>query len=220
MVTVGVVIPCYNQGDTLERAVNSALGADEIVIVDDASHDDTHNVTVKMHREHGTIVGTYDHDLDTPYGVCGARNMGLDYLDTTLAIPLDADDYFLDGGLQVLRDAYEPGVFVYSDYMTEAGYQTAPPPGMITRKNITHATICYNRDDWQKIGGYDPDFTLGCEDWALTLAFMQAGLRPKHIPVATYYRTENPNGRAARCMRYAPLLKQLLKDKYPQVFTG
>lgn len=223
MVSVGVVIPCHNQGDTLQRAVVSALEADVIVVVNDGGNSKTEDIALALERLNDKIVSVAT-GYPFPSGVCHARNEGISQAGygelCDLIIPLDADDYLLPGGLEALRDAYEPGTFIYSDYQINGSIITAPPPGMINRKNISHATICYSHEDWYKVGGYDPDFNIGCEDWALTCAFVEAGLRPKHIPVATYYRTENPNGRAARCLKYAPLLLDLLKDKYPKVFTS
>ena len=48
MSTVAVIIPTFNMGDTLERAVLSADGADEIHVIDDASTDDTQAVIARL----------------------------------------------------------------------------------------------------------------------------------------------------------------------------
>ena len=45
---VAVIIPTWNMAETLERAVSSAAGADEIHVIDDASTDDTQAVIARL----------------------------------------------------------------------------------------------------------------------------------------------------------------------------
>ncbi|MGE5418087.1 MAG: glycosyltransferase family 2 protein [Acidobacteriota bacterium] len=92
---VSVVIPCYNCASTLERAVASVaaqtLQPAEIILVDDASVDDTREVMQKIRR-------LYDDNwikvlfLPKNVGPGDARNAGWDTAAEPFIAFLDADD--------------------------------------------------------------------------------------------------------------------------------
>jgi glycosyltransferase involved in cell wall biosynthesis len=52
---VSVIIPCYNNRDTIERAINSIINQTlsplEIILIDDASTDDTLTVLALLQAE-------------------------------------------------------------------------------------------------------------------------------------------------------------------------
>lgn len=218
MVDVSVIIPCHNQGNTLQRAVESALDANEIFIIDDASRDNTFEIICALADKHTDTIFEITTAM-VPAGVCHARNLGISESRNDLIIPLDADDEFLPGALKALVDAWTPGTFVYGDYIRVEpdGTETivsAPPPGMITRKTITQATMCFSRADWLAVGGYSPDFNIGAEDWAFALSLYKAGIQPVKIDVVVYRYYVGDAGRAARCLQRAPIIKQLLSEYY------
>lgn len=221
---LAVVIPCHNSAHTIERAVNSALDADEIIIVDDNSTDGLGAfiaIRYPLSRIRYTCIGG-----QFPSGVCHARNVGITLAQSELIIPLDADDYFLPGGITAFKNAWQPNSIIYSNWRevdTNGAIVrdvTAPPPGMINRKNIAQATICYSKQQWLTVGGYDPDFNLGVEDWALMCAFVAAGMALKRIPIVTYAYEVKDTGRAARCLNRAEMIRGLLKEKYPAVIVA
>lgn len=156
-------------------------------------------------------------------GVCGARNSMIDHPSTTeLIFPLDADDELLPDGLQALYDAWQPGTLVYGDWLvvTEEGESlvAAPPPEMLNRKSVAHASWLFHRDDWSRVGGYDPDFNLGCEDWAFMVALVRAGVKPVRVKVPIYRKHENKEGRGAKCWERRELIRALMREKYPDFF--
>lgn len=213
MVSVAVIIPCKNHGRLLTPAVLSALDADEIILVNDHSTDDTARIAADLTRRYPHVTA-----LDNPGdGVVAARNAGIRAASSDLIVPLDADDQFAPDGLSMLAQAWKPGTWVYSDYYLSAPdgvteRKHAPPPGVLHRKNVTHATICFARTDWECVGGYDPDFEICCEDWALTIALTEHGIVPKYLPEATYIRAAG--GRSRACLRHAKTIRQLMATKY------
>ena len=218
MVEVTVVIPCHNQGATLRRAVESALDADRIIVVNDASHEDVDafwELRLQYHTMCKVSTGS-----DVPAGVSHARNLAISHAeDKDLIVALDADDELLPGALKALMDAWKPGTFVYGntirvDFDGTETFVAAPPPGMITKKTITQATMCFSRADWLAVGGYSPDFNIGAEDWAFALSLYKAGIQPVKIDVAVYRYYVGDAGRAARCLQRAPLIAALLKEHY------
>ena len=109
---VSVIIPCHNMGDTVARAVESALSeADEILLYDDGSIDDTMTICWNIAAQYKTVRYLRRRSA-VPVGVCGARNMLISNAASDLIIPLDADDEFLPGGITALRNARQENSFV------------------------------------------------------------------------------------------------------------
>src|SRR5262245_39247658 len=93
---VSVVIPAFNAGQTLARAVRSALTQDwarkEIIVVNDGSTDDTHRVAESF--------GDSLRCLAQPNGgIAAARNRGIEESRGEFIAFLDADDEWLPSRL-------------------------------------------------------------------------------------------------------------------------
>jgi glycosyltransferase involved in cell wall biosynthesis len=92
---ITVIIPTFNQAGTLSRAVNSVAVQTrrprEVIVVDDASTDDTPAVMAELARQHppGWIKCV---TLKNNSGPATARNSGWDAATTPLVAFLDADD--------------------------------------------------------------------------------------------------------------------------------
>ncbi len=100
-----IVIPCYNYGHWLARAVDSVLaqdGADwELLVINDGSTDNTDGVATELLRQHGPRLGY----LTQPNrGVAATRNRGIDATAGRYLIFLDADDEMAPGALGVYRE--------------------------------------------------------------------------------------------------------------------
>ncbi|MBR5302644.1 MAG: glycosyltransferase family 2 protein [Clostridia bacterium] len=99
---ISIVMPCYNNGQTIARTVESIQAqtqADwELIAVDDGSRDDTLSVLTQLaqyeprmhviHQENG--------------GVSAARNCGMDAAKGQWIFFIDADDHLLDHALEHL----------------------------------------------------------------------------------------------------------------------
>src|SRR6056297_298073 len=79
---VSVVIPAYNEGETLTATVQNLLDAlrqsetrSEIVIVDDGSTDNTSEVIAKLQMDHSEVKGVYNAPM---HGYGYAVRKGLD----------------------------------------------------------------------------------------------------------------------------------------------
>jgi glycosyltransferase involved in cell wall biosynthesis len=102
-----VIIPDYNNGETLARAIESILAqsypAHEIIVIDDGSQDDSRAVA----EAYGTSV-IYRYQGNA--GVSAARNHGARIATGDWLAFLDADDIYLPGRLQAHSDlmAREP----------------------------------------------------------------------------------------------------------------
>lgn len=103
MPTVSVVLPTYNRSASLRRAVESVLVQTyedfELVVVDDASTDDTDGV---VHGLDDDRIRYRRHDEN--WGCPAARNTGIEAADGELVAFLDSDDRLHEEFLEVSVD--------------------------------------------------------------------------------------------------------------------
>ena len=123
-IRISAVIPTYNRGHIVGRAIESALAQEyapsEVIIIDDGSNDRTLQV-----------VETYGHRVRYVHqanaGVSASRNRGIREAEFEWIAFLDSDDYWLPGHLKRMAAAIEVQEFA------EAGAGLAPaavaPPG-------------------------------------------------------------------------------------------
>jgi len=94
-ISVSVIIPCYNCGDTIERALGSVIAQTvrptEVILVNDASSDETLNELCQLQAHYGRdwikVVPLNEHS-----GPSVARNIGWEYATQEYIAFLDADD--------------------------------------------------------------------------------------------------------------------------------
>ena len=207
---VSVVIPSYQHGHLLERAVYSAIqaGAGEVVIVDDASTDHTERIGRALNNTPEILY------LRNPFhaGTIYSRNRAIYASTYDLIVPLDADDMLLD--LKPLVDAWQPGCWVYGGWSEDGAYYEPPPPGVLGRKELGWVTMCFHSADWKLVGGYDPVFSVGNEIFAFQRALVCNGVHPIRVPDVVFERnTDAPNTDRAR--QWAHLIKPLIDHYYP-----
>ncbi|WP_330927250.1 glycosyltransferase family 2 protein [Candidatus Sororendozoicomonas aggregata] len=106
-VLISIVIPTYNYAQYLPRVIASvfrqASECFELIVVDDASTDNTANVITDMVIA-GCPVFRY-HRLPRNQGVSAARNKGISLAKGQYIYFLDCDDELLEGGLQQFEQA-------------------------------------------------------------------------------------------------------------------
>ena len=179
MSSVSVVIPCYNYGHFLADAVNSAVDQANVdvrvLIIDDASQDDSaqvaqkiaagdHRVDVIVHQSNRGNLATYNEGL-------------LEWADGDYTVLLSADDRLTPGALQRAADllnAHPDVGFVYG-HPVHFQHGTTPPAARTKvrgwsvwdgkwwiKRQFSHAHSCITspevvvRTSLQKqVGGYD-----------------------------------------------------------------
>ena len=95
LVSLSVVIPCFNCEKTLIRSINSILLQEqflpkEIILVNDCSSDNTQSVIESIKHEYPTIIKNIL--LQKNVGAASARNIGLNLATSKYVALLDADD--------------------------------------------------------------------------------------------------------------------------------
>lgn len=122
MSTLAVVIPTRNMASTLGRALGSAChgGADEIVVVDDASEDDTAAV-VERYQNEFPVVQYVRHPQKTEDHNVAQRDVWLG-LKSDQVVGLAADDYLYPGAICAMKTrSHSPVVFCDADAVDEDG---------------------------------------------------------------------------------------------------
>lgn len=116
MSTLTVIIPTRNMASTLGRAIESVRAADEIIVVDDASEDDTEavakgfqGVTYIRHPEK-----TADHNAAQRHIWLGVRSDQI--------VGLAADDWLYPGAIEAMKSCVDaPVVFTDADIFDGSG---------------------------------------------------------------------------------------------------
>lgn len=129
-----VVIPCYNYGHWLARAVDSVLaqdGADwELLVINDGSTDTTDAVAAELLRRHGRRLRYL---AQANRGVAATRNRGIDATTGSYLIFLDADDELAPGALGVYRELIDRNPDVD---MVAGGYHVVAADGRTRRRRV------------------------------------------------------------------------------------
>lgn len=94
LVNVSVVVPCFECSGTIVRAVESirlqSLRPAEVILVDDASNDSTHEILLDLRKKYPDWIKVIF--LEINIGAAGARNVGWAAASHQLIAFLDSDD--------------------------------------------------------------------------------------------------------------------------------
>lgn len=194
MTKVSVVIPCYNQGQYIDEAVESVLSQTfqdyEIIIVNDGSTDDfTNEILKNYNKPKTTVIHTKNQ------GLSAARNNGIRSSNGEYILPLDADDKigsdFIQKTIQIIQNDID--IKAVSSYVQLFGdFDTKPTPQGGTIKDFLHynnttATSLYRKKDYLSIGGYDESYKSGYEDWDFWLRLLKGGGKIVMIPEFIFF---------------------------------
>jgi glycosyltransferase involved in cell wall biosynthesis len=177
MATTTIIIPTHNRPHLLPRAVESARAAGtdvEIIVVDDASQDETASVCSRLN-------GIKYIRLERNHGVAGARNIGLLASCGTYLTFLDDDDLRLPQSLDhqlKLLDADKEAGMIYGQAVCvdERGeaiqiYPQVCPQGdvfweLVVQNFIPCGSALFRRSCLERVGLLD-DSLPGIDDWDL-----------------------------------------------------
>src|SRR5579862_146798 len=119
MSSVDVIVPCYRYGHFLRGCVESVLPQSgvqvRVLIIDDASPDDTAEVAAALARDNPQV-SVISHLSNR--GHIATYNEGIDWASADYLLLLSADDYLLPGALMratALMDKYPGVAFAFGD---------------------------------------------------------------------------------------------------------
>ena len=225
--TVSVVIPCHNHGRFLAEAVGSVLEqsrpADEILIVDDGSTDDSREVARALAAQHPTV-----RVLEQPASghPAHARNAGVRATSGDYVLCLDADDRLSPGFLAACVAGLEQtgGSVAYGpqqDFGTSSAYEAHAVHfdlAMLARCNFVGSASLFRRSAWEDAGGYDA--SVGYEDWDFWVGCAAAGHLFLHVPDALWFHRNHDGASVfAQHTRDDARIKARIVLKRPQLYT-
>lgn len=199
---VSIVIPCYNQGRYLSKAIESVhkqtYNNYEIIVVDDGSEDDTKSVAS------GYTNVSYVYQKNQ--GLAAARNTGIDISKGSLLVFLDSDDWLIPEALETNIEyiLQQPELaFVSGAYMLfyELENKVRKVIQEIKDDNYVHmlkgnyvgmiATVMFRKWIFDSFK-YDTSLKV-CEDYDLFLQIVRKYPAIQHDKMIAVYRIHDKN---------------------------
>lgn len=189
-----MIVPAYNPGPLLERAVRSVLSQDftdlECIVVDDGSDGPLDHIVeidpsrVRYHRQ-------------TNMGVSAARNVGVALTDSRFVAFLDQDDEWLPGKLTAQRELHlriPQASFCHTRFYWNSGQGDVASPrqdvdfeaSLAARIHVCLSSVLVERIKHDTVGGHNPVLAQH-QDWDYLLRLMMV-FGPAVAPDDVYVR--------------------------------
>lgn len=200
---VSVIVPCFNDGEYIEDAINSVLNQTykeiEIIICDDGSNDkNTLNLLRKFENKGIKVI------YQSNQGPSAARNNAISHSSGVYILPLDADDKigstYIEDAVAVLDEKPNIGI-VYCKGMFFGKRNTTwdlPPYNLLSMLtgNIIFLSALFRKSDWKKVGGFCTEFKIGLEDYDFWLSILELGREVYQIPKRLFYYRKKSTSRS------------------------
>jgi len=224
---VSVIMPCFNQGQFIEEAVESVIAQTftpvEIIIINDGSTDiETVRLLNHYQKPNVSVIHTANQ------GPSAARNVGIQQAKGQYILPVDADDLiaptYIEKAVPILESQPEVGI-VYAQaelFGAKTGSFDLPPyqfPDILLGNMIFNSSL-YRKADWEKAGGYNENMVLGWEDYDFWLSILELGGAVFRIPEVLYYHREVANSRSEQMNQeyWIKSYAQIFKN-HPQLYS-
>ena len=197
---VSVIMPAYNAGKFIDRAVESILDQTfkdfEFIIIDDGSEDDTWNVIQKFAKKDRRIVSLRN---EKNLNISNSLNRGLGVAKGEYIARMDADDWSYPYRLQRQYDfmvknhdivVLGSGVYFCDHNFAVLNEREYPTDDKTVRRKIfrfspfCHAVVFMRSDAVRKAGGYNPDL-YDAEDYDLYFRMGKIG-KLRNLPEVLY----------------------------------
>jgi glycosyltransferase involved in cell wall biosynthesis len=221
-----LVIPSYNRadliGDTIESALNQTRPFKQIIVVDDASTDNTLDVLARF-GERITVIAA------PKIGVQRARNLGVEKATTPYVTLCDSDDLLTPNHVETIAnwlDSHDACDAIYTNHQVFTGadiqndtFSRAPAdffhgsvrdgsfatgiPDLYAKTStfqpLLVSGITLRTAFYTQIGGFDPAFDgVPSEDWEFTLRVVKQGNVALCMDAITHIRRHPGNESKSR----------------------
>lgn len=208
---IDVVIPLFNKSKAIKRCLESVLSQSyspaSVIIVDDASKDDSCRIVESFCDEHEGNIHLIRKKSNT--GVSATRNRGVWVCSSPYVALLDADDYWSSSHLEKIADLISglPGACVYatsawdlsSNGVLRKPYYVGVPKGdgllpnyhksaAIGRTPLHSSSCCIELETIKSVGGFDENVEFG-EDlmmWSRLAVCGKVAWSPDYTVVRDY----------------------------------
>lgn len=247
---VSVVISCFNYGRYLTDAVNSLIGGDtslghmpgqtfqafEVIIVNDASTDDTAEIAQGLADDWKGIryieLPPSNHPDGLPNnGTPAANNAGIEAAYGKYISILCADDMMEPRRLERMLALQEqnPHSMIYDDMMyfgngrrTKGRRMEDYDFELLLKQNHVHAGILFPRQAWEEVGGYPEAMRYGREDWAFNVALGIHGYCGVRLEEPGYLYRREKQGRSYRNTnpQWRDRFMEQMMNLFPRIYAG
>lgn len=214
-----IVTATFNAGGSIRRCLQSVrenrLAETEHLVIDNQSSDDT----LEKVRAFGNVRVISEKDN----GIYEAMNKGIRSAGNELTACLNADDAYLPGTLEAVKERFESvpeSDIVYGNILVN-GREVKPPGGIASfgGARIFHPAAFIRRSLFERIGYFDESFRI-CADLDFFLRAKESGA------VFTYLDRPLTNfalgglSTVRRKQTAAELSHILIRHGYPRLFAG
>ena len=198
---ISIIVPCYNQAQYLDEALQSVLNQTytnwECIIINDGSPDHTSEVAKKWINKDIRFIYLEKKNG----GLCSARNYGIELAKGEFILPLDADDKIASNYLALAVRSFQEDdslKVVYSKaekFGNETGLWDLKPFSLkeLAKGNMIFCSAMYRKNNWELVGGYDINMIHGFEDWEFWMALLKNGGNVKRLDIIGFYYRMKPN---------------------------
>lgn len=226
---VSIIIPCFNQckyiGEAITSALNQTYANVEIVVINDASTDDSKSIIENFAQKYKNIVFLNNEENK---GVVYSRNTAIDAACGEYILPLDGDDKieptYVEKAVKILQNNPKIGI-VYCKaklFGNKCGEWKLPEfsETEILYQNCVFCCSLFRKSDFEKVGKYKEYMNNGHEDWDLWLSFLEAGLKVHKIDEFLFnYRQLSSNTRTDMTWEIAKNTRLELLKNHMSLYT-
>ena len=182
MKKVSIIIPCHNHAQYVGEAIDSVLNQTyqniEIIVVNDASQDNSRVVIQQYVDKYPHIVFI---DEKENIGVIKVRNKAIGMAQGDYILPLDADDKihptYIEKAVNILENNSQIGVVYakacfFGDKEELWELEKFNKDNMLFH-NYVYATALFRKEEFYVCGTYNENMRGGYEDWDLWLSFIE-----------------------------------------------
>ena len=209
---ISVIIPCYNSGSTIKKAVRSVKTQTwkniEIIIVNDGSTD---KYTLKILKEMKDVC--LIHQINK--GLPSARNAGIKKSTGKYITFLDSDDWIENNAIELMYKFLKTNnsSFVFCNMALEGDKNEKLKKNFnfFEQLFINHIPyfILINKKIIKKVGCYDEKMTFGYEDWELNLRLGVNNFFPSKVNKSLFHYNVSSSG----------MLNSMSKKKHSIIFN-
>ena len=224
---ISIIIPCYNDADFIEQAVNSALNQTyndkEIIVVDDGSDEKTKTVLKSIESKIDRLI------VQDNQGQSSARNSGINAAQGEWIIVLDSDDYFeptfTKRAVEIISNRDDIKIVTcWGRRITENEILIdifKPGGGRLNSfllQNGSFGSCMFRKSDWEKVGGYDESMKQGFEDWEFYIRLLSSRGIAYVIPEVLFNYRSRKNSTTARANKIKYDLRRYILDKHQNLY--
>ena len=223
---VSIIIPCYNDAQYIEQAVQSALDQTypykEIIVVDDGSNAETKTVLKKLEPKITLLITQENQGQST------ARNVGINAANGEFILVLDSDDYFepsfCEEAVAILQSNLDTKIVTshLRRFTDDKTLDLFVPSGgdisVFVLHNGATGSAMFRKVEALAVGGYDESMRKGFEDWEFYIRLLANGGAAYVIPkVYLHYRIK-PNSTTSRANKVKRELLEYIYFKNKNIF--